>query len=231
MPTTSTSIDALQSVYDRIKRLILSGTFAMGQRVTELDLATRLGLSRTPIREALRRLHAEGLIDFRPHCGYRVVAYSVDDLEQISACRLVLEAEAIRLVAQRGIPQPMRRRMGQLLAEGDQILQAASLNDLQRHRLLDINNEFHRLLYLNCGNAPMLDMIRRLTEVPVCIRNYAQFSDAEIQQSQQDHYRIFKAVLQGQPDHAARLLRDHISSAKDKMSASLASSPPRLAAA
>ena len=93
----------LQRGYPEIKEMILLGTIPMGARIVEARLAEQLGISRTPVREALRRLTSDGLVEFHPNRGYQAVSYSPQDVAAIYSCRALLESEAVRLIAENGL--------------------------------------------------------------------------------------------------------------------------------
>ncbi len=203
--------------YDRIRQLILSGELAMGARIVETRLADHLGQSRTPVREALRLLTAEGLVAFQPNRGYQVVQYSPADLAEIYSCRVLLESEAVRLVAERGLSPERRAGLEVLLDEADALLGADLAPEVLRQRFLVLNNRFHGLLYAGCGNATLLAMIRRVTEIPVGIRHYIRFTDDLLSGSHAAHQKIFQATINRQPERASALMREHIWTAKDRM--------------
>src|SRR5215203_6092246 len=92
---------AAEAAYGIIREGILSGELARGQRLREEELALRAGVSRTPVREALRRLDAEGLVDFTPNRGARVTAWSERELEDVYEARALLESYGARLAATR----------------------------------------------------------------------------------------------------------------------------------
>src|SRR4051812_2162338 len=92
---------AAETAYTVVRDGILSGNFARGERLREEELAGLAGVSRTPIREALRRLDAEGLVEFRPNRGARVTAWTTKELEDLYDARALLESRAARFAASR----------------------------------------------------------------------------------------------------------------------------------
>ena len=205
------------NAYGRIRQMILCGDLAMGTRIIETRIAEQLGQSRTPIREALRLLASDGLVVFKPNRGYEVVCYTPADVREIYSCRVLLESEAVRLVAERGLSPDRATSLEALLAEADTAFAANLAPEVLRQRFLAVNNQFHQLLYAGCGNEMLLSMIRKVTDIPVGIRHYFRFSDDLLAGSHAAHRKIFQATANRQPERASALMREHIWTAKDRM--------------
>ena len=92
---------AFEKAYRTVRDGVIAGRFPPARRITEQEVAEAAGVSRTPVREALRRLHAEGIVDFRPNQGAIVTAWSADDAEEIFELRAILESHGARRAAQR----------------------------------------------------------------------------------------------------------------------------------
>lgn len=210
--------DRLQGdAYASMRAMILSGELAMGRRLVETSLADRLGLSRTPVREALRRLTSDGLVVFMPNRGYQVVSFSAGDVAEIYSCRALIESEAVRLAVLRGLAPGVRALLEQLVAEAGRLFAGSTPSAVLRQSFLRLNNAFHDTLYSACGNATLLRMIERNLAIPAGIRSYFHFSDAQLAASQSSHEGILRAVLAGEDARAAALMREHIWTAKDCM--------------
>jgi len=209
--------DEQSDAYLRLREMILSGTLEMGARLVETRMAAMIGLSRTPVREALRRLTSDGLVVFRPNRGYQVIAFSARDVAEIYSCRALLESEAVRLVAQNGLRPAARDRLDALIAEAGELFAADVPPATRRQKFLPLNNAFHDRLYSECGNAALLTMIRKNLAIPAGIRNYFKFSDARLGASHDAHEKILRAVAAGEATRAAALMREHIWTAKDSM--------------
>ena len=205
------------TAYSRIRQMILSGDLAMGARIIETRIAEHLGQSRTPIREALRLLASDGLVVFEPNRGYEVVCYTPADVREIYSCRVLLESEAVRLVADRGLSPERAASLEALLDEADAAFAAELAPEILRQQFLAVNNQFHQLLYAGCGNEMLLSMIRKVTDIPVGIRHYFRFSDDLLAGSHAAHRKIFQATVNRQPERASALMREHIWTAKDRM--------------
>lgn len=207
----------LQRGYPEIKEMILLGTIPMGARIVEARLAEQLGISRTPVREALRRLTSDGLVEFHPNRGYQAVSYSPQDVAAIYSCRALLESEAVRLIAENGLNSAAAARLSDVNARAEKEFVSDRPKEEMRARFLKLNNEFHGVLYGECPNPILRRLIRTTTEIPMGIRNYFRFSDAQVLASHTAHKNILRAVLSGETERAGALMREHIWTAKDQM--------------
>jgi len=216
--------------YDRIKAMLLNGDIAMGERLIETQLAARLGISRTPVREALRLLHAEGYVVFS-NPGFYAATYGPARVAEIYGCRALLESEAVRLLARRGLDAGAHAGLEAVLRRTDSLFDRESDPDKLRETFLKLNNAFHHGLYEACGNATLQELIERTTNIPTAIRTYFHFDDDQLEQSQRTHWNILRAVHARDGERAAALMREHIWSAKDRMIAPEETlAPPRAAA-
>ena len=133
-----------------VRNMIVDGTLAAGERINEVTLSQRLGVSRTPLREALARLAREGTLTSVPRIGWFVKPLSLDEFDQLYAMRPLLDPEALRLA---GLPPASRVEQ---LEEINRQIAAADAAD----RIIDLDDEFHLLLIADCPNQILLDFIR-----------------------------------------------------------------------
>lgn len=197
----STRVD---SAYDRLKDEILHGVLPPGYQAPEPDIASRLGMSRTPVREALIRLEAEGLIDLIPRRGARVVAISQKDFREIFEILAVLEGLAAHAAAQTGIASEPLSGLRQVLEEGETALRAKDISawaqlDDTVHRLvagLSGNDRLHAEI---CG---LLDQVFRANSVLLRLNNAPAARDAT-------HRKIVDAIAAGEAEQAAELANAH----------------------
>lgn len=210
-----------QHGYLEIKDMILCGKIPMGERIIEARLAEQLGISRTPVREALRRLTSDRLVEFHPRRSYRVVSYSAQDVAAIYSCRALLESEAVRLVAASGLSETAATLLTDIIAQADEVFGSELPREDVLDRFLKLNNIFHGTLYGACPNPMLRRLIRTTTEIPMGIRNYFHFSDAELEASHAAHKQILRAILNRETERAGALMREHIWTTKDRMNESV----------
>jgi DNA-binding GntR family transcriptional regulator len=189
--------------YDRIRALILSGDVAPGTRLGQVDLAERLGVSRTPVREALRRLTGEGLVEFQDQRGFRVADIAIDDVVRRLEVRLLLEPGAARLAAERA-------------TEEDLELLAAAIERERRARSAvaahDASREFHLLIAAATHNRELVGAIEALWLIEVGRRLLARRRAAPAWQAHdvEEHEAILAALRKRDAALAGRLMDEHV---------------------
>ncbi len=188
-------------VLDAIKHAILTGELRPGQGLVEADLAGLLGVSKTPVREALKTLAGAGLVTMSPYKGATVRA--VDDalVRSVYDMRLLLEPEAVRRGVGRGSDWGEARRALERSGE------AADRAD----RSL-ANRDFHRGMYLGCGNAMLVRVLDDLRDQTALVSAAAWQRTPTWQEEAAEHEAILAAAVAGDADSAASLLRAHIES-------------------
>lgn len=186
---------------DEVRRLILSGEVAPGERLSELSISERLGVSRIPVREAFRRLEAEGLLESLPRRGVRVVELDGDELATVREVRVALELIAVRQTIARNDPEVMAG-LTESLERGDK---AAANGD--RDTLSEINDDFHELLSNGTGSRFLADTLR-------AVRNQAHHLvggvSGAVEPSWDEHAAIIRATLDRDAELASMLMRRHL---------------------
>ena len=208
-----------ERAYYELKRMMVEGSFAMDAKLPEAQLAKEFGLSRTPVRHALNRLEAEGFVVYEPRRGHRLRTFTAQDVEEIYGVRALVESEAVRLAALRELEPKTQSDLADLIARMETVLANPDRfePDEVRTRFLRLNHRFHAELYASCGNRHLLRVIRQITEIPLVLRNYFNFSDEQLYESHRDHQSIYRALRAREPDRAAALTREHILAARDRM--------------
>src|SRR5689334_9272746 len=156
-----------QQVLGRLRGLLLSGAFHAYARLKEAEVAERLEVSRTPVRDALAALANEGLLLYEPNCGYTVRAFGLDDLLAAFAVRATLEGMACRVVAERGISPAGAERLSACMSEGHAILAAATLTLADEEHWNEMNRVFHDTLADESGNPYLVRSVRDTMRVPM----------------------------------------------------------------
>lgn len=202
---------AAQQAYDTLREQIIAGVHAPGARVTEQEVAESAGVSRTPVREALRRLEAEGLLRFVPHQGAFVTNWSDQDAEYIFDLRSMLEGYTARLAAEKASAE----EIGQLrtLAEA-QCQEAAERSPGFLERIADLNSQFHRLLQQTTGSAPLQETLATLSSAPLAFQTFRDYEDDDLNRSAHHHLEIVAAIEAGDGDWAASVMHSHIMAAR-----------------
>ena len=198
-----------QSVYAKLKKAIVKGTLTPESRVVETRFADALGISRTPVREAMHKLEREGLLRQDPKGGFYVVGLTRVDIEEAFGIRSVLESYAARLAT-------IRHREGELrpleekLAEYQACLDRGDVSQLPR-----INTEFHDLLY-GLSRSPKL--VKMINDIRVQIFRFRQVIlkiEEMARVSNDDHRLMMDAIRARESDRVERLVREHILRGQD----------------
>lgn len=204
-----------ESVIDGVRRLILSGQYASGDRLGEVELADTLGVSRTPVREALRLLAAEGLVEITPNKGARVVAWSPAELEEIFALRAQVEGLAARRAAER-ITTEALDELEQLADEHAKATVAGPDRDLDR--IYELNGLFHAgVVQAASGGASLSSVVNSLVHSVVLHRTLHVFDDAAMERSSRHHIEIVAAMRNRDPEWAECVMRSHLLAARAEL--------------
>jgi GntR family transcriptional regulator of vanillate catabolism len=214
-PTDDEVLTRSVSISDTLRSSILAGDFQPGERIYEVNLSEQLKVSRTPIREALKALAGEGLLDYIPNRGYHVREYSVDDIVQAYEIRAALEGLAAKRAAQLGMAAEERAIVEEALRDGENLLNKSRLSAVDRNQYGIINSAIHGAI-LAAGRSRMLrDMLRQSQQIaPSSHRNVIAFELSDVRRRHDDHHRIYEAILCRDSGRAELLMRDHVESIK-----------------
>lgn len=203
------------SVQDAIRRDIIVGTLQPGTRITEASLSATHGVSRVPVREALRALEAEGFVESRANVGSRVAAIPVDDADDLFAVREALEVATARRAATRAAalfsasaPPPdewwrIRRILAGILDDGDAAVERGELE-----RLPELNNRFHLGIADLSGSSSLGVLLRQLSGKIEWL--YASDEHSRGKRLWPEHRVILAAIDAGDADRAGELMEWHV---------------------
>ncbi|HWD02777.1 MAG TPA: GntR family transcriptional regulator [Amycolatopsis sp.] len=203
-PTFSLPASRTEVVLEEIRRGILTRELLPGQPLVEAELAQRLGVSKTPVREALKVLSNSGLVTFSPYRGASVCVVDADLARSVYDVRMVLEPEALRRSVVAGA-----RELFEDAAEALKHAQAA-LPDKDHATLSLLNRRFHRGLYAGCGNPLMVSMLDDLKDRAALISVVGWDANPSWRKEWSEHKAVLAAAKKGDADGAAELLRTHI---------------------
>jgi DNA-binding GntR family transcriptional regulator len=201
----SSDENAVEAAVRQLRRMIFDGELSAGQPLRQEDLASRLGTSRHPVREALGRLSGEGLVSFRPRHGYTVRTLGPDDIAEIFDIRMVLEEHA-------GYVATLRRDAA-AIADAEETLRRMAVLKEKKPQNLRLwskwNREFHVRMYAASGRPHLCRIIATLRD---SMETYIRLSvpDVGIEQIHAEHEHIFNAFRDGDAIGVARLCRQHV---------------------
>jgi len=193
-----------EEVARRIRGMISKGVLRKGDRILESDLSETLGVSRTPLREALRSLTAEGLVERRPHRGAYVAEPSMNQIEDMFEVMSFLEGLCARIATEK--------------ASDSQIQELEKLHDrLERHhrtsqpeKYLEVNEKFHSLLQELVGNEALNDVINGLRKKILLYRYRQLYQPRRFEASMNEHRALMAAIRERRSEDAERLMKIHL---------------------
>jgi DNA-binding GntR family transcriptional regulator len=208
-PPNST-IPVREKVYEHLKSSILSGLLDPGEKLTEEHLAKTLGVSRTPVREALHKLESEGLIKIRKKRGFIVSKDSKEEVEELFELRSILEGYTLRVISE-NISKETLRRLDGFIQNAEEGLRRKKIEDVFKY-----NTRFHDTLHELVANKT------RLHRLIVNMRKYVlrhrqdtlQYPDGG-RRAVEGHRKIVMALRLRDPDLCERVMREHIREAKE----------------
>ena len=204
-------------VIEETRRRILTGELATGVNLSELALAEEFGVSRTPVREALKQLETEGLVEIRPRVGTFVTTPSRREITELFEMKELLEGAAARLLAQRGAVPELDR-----LHENLQQAEVAVARD-DSLRYAQCVEEFHDLVVLGADNSKLQAHYRTLMNQLAYSRlvNTSLRQPGRALQSEREHRRVFELIAAKDGDTAERVMREHVRASRQALLAGL----------
>ena len=211
-PGTSRS----ESVVVSLRDMIMRGEFAAGFHLQEIPLAERMGVSRTPIREALNMLAKEGLLEPGPKRGYKIRTFSVDEIVEAYEVRATLEGLGCRLLAEQGLPEETVKKLRECLEFGDRMIERGMFGSAEHEPWLEMNNTIHETLVGATGNAMLASCVEQTKRVPLASARHVHWyrfdqENYELARSaHRDHHGIVDAIVRRQAGRAEARMREHI---------------------
>lgn len=212
----------------QLRDLILSGELAPGMRISEPSLAERLNISRTPIRAAMARLEAEGLLEVIASGGYAVKAFSEDEIRDAIEVRGVLEGLSVRIAAENGVSPGDIAAMRDCLREIDGVLAHVDKGVENLSDYIELNRQFHRMLKHLPSSTVLARQIERASSLPFASPNGFLIGQASDQAAwhtlvvaQDQHWMVLDAIEGRQGARAEALMREHARIALRNMQAVL----------
>lgn len=207
-----------QQVVDQLRRLIITRELPTGTHLVESQLSTNFAVSRGPVRDALRQLETEGLVESRKR-GSFVIGLDVDDLEELYGLRQLLEGEVVRLCM---------RTPGERLTEAHaalgQMEQAAQRGDPASFAQADL--EFHTAFYAHAGNRRLASIWQQYRPTFADMLAVTNTIDRDLGPIYEDHQNLLRAVSEGKEADVMPMLREHIDGSRRRMLSAYAQAAP-----
>ncbi len=211
MKSTVGNATVAQQIYAVIKARIIDGSYGPDMRLTEIQIASEFETSRTPVREAMRLLAADGLVIFRPNSGTFVRSWAPKQIREIFELRVLVESEVARLAALHISATQMnalRTLQDDIEANGVDVTQDNA------NRMAPLNRQFHRVIAEACHNERLVDSLSTAIEMPIVQRTIRCYSAAQLQRSFHHHRELIEAFACGDAAWAQCVMSCHIHAAK-----------------
>ena len=197
-----------KKVFRELENAIINREYVEGDSLNELRISEKLGVSRTPIREALMQLEYEGLVRIVPNKGAVVVGVSEQDVFDIYAIRLMTEGTAAKLFAENATDEQKR-----------ELKDCVDLQDFylikgDTKRIWALDSDFHELLYSGCGNRILGSMLRNYHNCIKRARDISVSASGRAEKSVAEHRAICNAICEGDGKKAEKLVTDHLKNAQ-----------------
>lgn len=193
-----------ERAYRELRRRIIENEMPAGHQALEQELADALGMSRTPVREAMIRLANEGLAEIRPRHGMRVLPISAEDMAEIYEVLTALESTAAAAVARRGLSEAELAVLTQAVADMDAALAADDLR-----RWAEADERFHKQLVAASGNARLQSIVQMYWDQAHRVRLLTLQLRPRPVRSNEDHAAVVDAIIAGDAERAREIHREH----------------------
>lgn len=206
-----------------IRAAIVDGRLGPGERLKEEELARELGISRTPVREALLVLQTEGLIESAPNRGATVRSYDADDLDDLYQLRAVLEGFAARLAATRIADG----EVAELRSSCDRFVELRAADDVAE--LVQENIRFHDIILGAARSERVRQLVRGVIQLPLVYRSYVWYSPEQKLISEHYHRQLTSALAARDAERAEIVMKEHVLEARDFLVSRLREDDARIA--
>jgi DNA-binding GntR family transcriptional regulator len=207
--TKKTRILAVTSIeaYHAIRKRIAKGEIKMGEKLLEIDLAKSLEMSRTPIREALRRLVDDRWLEYTPNRGVRVREWKKKDVLDNFQVRKILECEAVKMAARNILPS----QIDEMELINHQLKSMASLQSSDAiQQMTDLNLKFHQLIWRNSGNEMLYEILLKNINIPTMISTYKLYGLEKTLLSFSEHDQIINDFKEGDDSRVGEIMKKHL---------------------
>lgn len=200
-----------EMVYESLRDAIINQVLKPGERLMETDLAEEMGVSRTPVREAIRKLEQEGYVIMIPRKGAYVAGLSIKDIHEVFEIRGALEALAAGLAAERATQEEIEEM------ERNIVLEASHFESSDLIKTIEVDTKFHELIFKASKNDRLLSMINNLREQVQRFRTTTLAVSGRMKFALEEHRRIVEAIAARDVQLAQQMAKEHIESAENAL--------------
>lgn len=204
-----------EQTYQVLRSAILSGEFAADSRLVETQIAEKLQVSRTPIREALQQLQKEQLIVADGNGNLRVISFSTEDARNLYRCRSVLEQESVSEACKHATHDQLEK-IEAIIQQAEKAI-AQQPNQLTSYQLLHIDYQFHRAIAECSGNPWLAILLDQLFDKMALLRIQTVQRNLQVLEIRSEHRQIYEAITQRNVEQALAAIRDHLTSSQNRV--------------
>lgn len=204
-----------EQTYQVLRAAILSGELAAGSRLVETQIAEKLQVSRTPIREALQQLQKEQLIATDKNGSLRVVSFSPEDARHLYRCRLALEQESVLEACQYATTEQLDQ-IDLIIQQAEKAI-AQQPNQLTSYQLLHIDYQFHRAIAESSGNPWLAMLLDQLFDKMALLRIQTIQQNLQVLEIRSEHRQIYDAIAQRNSEQALAAIREHLTASQNRV--------------
>lgn len=208
------AVSLADQIFAELEKNILTGVYSRGDVFTEMNLADKLGVSRTPVREAIRRLEQEHLVEVSTK-GIVIVGISQKDILDMYKIRLRIEGLASKWTAE-NISERVKKELIDIVE-----LQEFYTSKKDADNIKNMDSKFHEIVYNNCGSIVLCDILHQLHRKVMKYRKAAVTHTERAFQSTKEHRMILDAILEGNGELAEKLTIEHIENAREHIKENL----------
>lgn len=198
-------------VCETLREAIVDGVLKPGERLMEIQLAEELGVSRTPVREAIRKLELEGFVIMIPRRGTYVADLSIKDINEVFEVRTALEVLAAGLAAERITEEELEQMERLLVSIGEYI----EKGDLEK--IVEVDSTFHDILYQATRNDRLVQIINNLREQLTRFRSISMAYPGRLKNTLEEHSRLVEALAARDHELAERLATEHMENSEQTL--------------
>lgn len=214
LPAEAAVVGSAQA-YAELRAAIVENRYAPGDRLVEQTIATELGLSRTPVREALRMLEAEGLVVSEPNRGAIVRPLSSTEVDDLYGLRIRLESYAVEVATQRATEAELAGLIDAADAFGA-VRRAVDGGSVEGVRQIhEANRGFHDGILAAARHRRLTAMLARTVDIPLVFQAFRSFGPAKVERSDVFHHLIVEAMCRRDAERASALMAEHIAQGRD----------------
>lgn len=193
-----------QKVYEHLRETILNGEIKPGERVVESDIASRIGTSRTPVREALHTLEREGLLESIPRIGYTVTTISEAEVSELSSIRLVLEDLSLKWALEKN-PKKLIGDLKENISRSEVLLEAGDVKSF-----VEMDTKFHQIIAEIADSKQLTEITQSIRRKMLRYRLQSIYTEENVKRAIAGHTLVYKAISDGNTQKALDALKAHI---------------------